>query len=177
MDTHLRHTPLRPVAALLGCACLLTIGCASDQEARRRDPSASERAHERHERTADRERERDRDWNRAEKRAENLDDHQTVPDATGARELDVGKVRPVEVATPDRGAPDSDPKLTANIRKSIADDDRLSVSAKNVWVGTSPDTVTLRGAVKTPEEKTRIEGHAQRAAGSRHVNNELEVKP
>jgi osmotically-inducible protein OsmY len=167
------------VAALLGCAGLLAIGCASDQETRRRDPSASERAHERHEHAADRERDRDRDrdWNRAEKRAENLDDHQTVPDATGARELDVGKVRPVEVATPDQGAPDSDPKLTASIRKSIADDDRLSVSAKNVWVSSSPNTVTLRGAVKTPEEKTRIEGHAQRAAGSRHVNNELEVKP
>jgi osmotically-inducible protein OsmY len=176
MDTHFDSRSNRrvgTVGALLGCACWLAMGCASDQETRRPDPTARERAHERHEHAAD----RDRDLDRAEKRAANLDDHQTVPDATGAREIDVGKVKPVEVATPDHGAADTDPQLSARIRKSIADDDRLSVNAKNVSVSTSPNTVTLRGSVKTSEEKTRVESYAQRAAGSRHVNNELEVKP
>ncbi|HET8933699.1 MAG TPA: BON domain-containing protein [Polyangiales bacterium] len=174
MDTH--HVQLRRLGglgALVGCVCWLTVGCASDQETRRPDPSARERSHENDEHVAD----RDRDLDRTEKRAENLDDHQVVPDATGAREIDVGKVKPVEVATPEQGAPDTDPQLTARIRKSIADDDRLSVSAKNVSVSSSPDTVTLRGSVKTAEEKTRVETYAQRAAGSRHVNNELEVRP
>jgi hypothetical protein len=182
MDTH--HVQIRRVGglgALVGCVCWLAVGCASDQETRRADPSARERSHERHEHAADRDHDHDhdhdRDLERAEKRAENLDDHQVVPDATGARELDVGKVKPVEVARPEKGAPDTDPQLTARIRKSIADDDRLSVNAKNVSVSSSPDTVTLRGSVKTAEEKTRVESYAQRAAGSRHVNNELEVRP
>lgn len=177
METHHNFRANRrvgSVGALLGCACWLAIGCASDQETRRPDPSAHERAHERHERA---ERDRDRDLDRAETRAEHLDDHQTVPDATGAREIDVGKVKPVEVATPEHGATDSDPQLSARIRKSIADDDRLSMNAKSVSVSTSPTSVTLRGSVNTSEEKTRVESYAQRAAGSRHVNNELEIKP
>jgi osmotically-inducible protein OsmY len=169
------HAQIRRVGnlgALVGCAWL-TIGCASDQETHRRDPSARERSHERHERAAG----HDPDFERAEERAKHYEEHDRVPDATGAREQDVGKVEPVAVATPDQAATDSDRQLSARIRKSIADDERLSVNAKNVVVTTDADTVTLRGSVANTEEKSRLEQYAQRAAGSRHVNNQLEVKP
>jgi osmotically-inducible protein OsmY len=160
------------VGALLGCTCLLAVGCASDQETRRRDPSAREVSHDPGAR-AEREHERDR------ARAEHLDDHDRVPDATGEHMTDesVGKVEPVAVATPnDASGTDADRQVSARIRKAIEADDALSANAKNVTVQSSPEEVTLRGSVATSDEKTRVESHAQRAAGSRHVNNELVVK-
>lgn len=158
------------MVALLGCVCLFAVGCASDQETRRRDPSARELSHDPAER-AEREHDRDR------ARAERLDDHDRVPDATEARgDESVGKVEPVAVATPgDAAATDADRQVSARIKKSIEGDDRLSVNAKNVTVTSSPEEVTLRGSVATSDEKSRIESHAQRAAGSRHVNSQLEI--
>ena len=52
----------------------------------------------------------------------------------------------------------------------------LTMTAKNVKIITAGGHVTLRGPVKTAEEKKKIEDLAMAAAGKDKVTNELEVK-
>ena len=69
----------------------------------------------------------------------------------------------------------SDVELTSEIRRAVVKDDQLSMMAHNVKIVSSSGTVTLRGPVKTREEKTVI-GHKARAiAGKSMVDNQLEV--
>jgi osmotically-inducible protein OsmY len=69
-----------------------------------------------------------------------------------------------------------DIKISAAIRKAVVSDKSLSATAKNIKIITAGETVTLRGPVKTAEEKTKIEQLAQSAAGNAKIDNQLEVK-
>lgn len=71
---------------------------------------------------------------------------------------------------------ESDLKITADIRKTITDDDSLSVNAHNVKVITRNGTVTLRGPVDSETEKTRLQAIAQKTPGVSQVDNQLESK-
>src|SRR5688500_19799442 len=57
----------------------------------------------------------------------------------------------------DQSENEADRKITQEVRKSIVDDDKLSTSAQNVKIITNDGQVTLRGPVKTQEEKKAIE--------------------
>jgi osmotically-inducible protein OsmY len=70
----------------------------------------------------------------------------------------------------------ADVEITAAIRKAIVDDKALSVNAHNVKVITSGGVVTLRGPVKSEEEKKTIEAKAKQVAGVTRVDNLLEVE-
>jgi len=65
--------------------------------------------------------------------------------------------------------------LTARIRQSIVKDDSLSMMAHNVKIISINGAVTLRGPVKTEQEKTTIASKAQAIAGADHVNDQLEI--
>jgi hyperosmotically inducible periplasmic protein len=65
---------------------------------------------------------------------------------------------------------------TAAIRRAIVKDGSLSSTAKNIKIITAGKTVTLRGPVKTPDEKTKIEQLATAAAPGAKIENQLEVK-
>ena len=67
-------------------------------------------------------------------------------------------------------------KLTQDIRKAVMKDKNLSMTAKNVKIITAEGQVTLRGPVKTAEEKTAIEKYAKASAGETKVVSQLEVK-
>ncbi|HET6553510.1 MAG TPA: BON domain-containing protein [Dyella sp.] len=71
----------------------------------------------------------------------------------------------------------SDVKLVAAVRRALTKDSSLSVMAHNVKIIATGGTVTLRGPVKSDDEKTRIEGIVQSVSGVQRVDNELEVKP
>ena len=71
----------------------------------------------------------------------------------------------------------ADRMITQNIRKSIMADKSLSTYAKNVKVITKDGAVTLRGPVRTAEEKSSVEMKATEVAGAGHVTNEIEVAP
>lgn len=71
----------------------------------------------------------------------------------------------------------TDLKLTQTIRKAVVADDSLSISAKNIKIITANGTVTLRGPVKSQEEKDRIGQKAQRVAGHAKIDNQLEIAP
>jgi hyperosmotically inducible protein len=76
----------------------------------------------------------------------------------------------------DQGGSDVERKITAAIRREIVGDKSLSFTAKNVKIITSGGKVTLRGPVKSADEKTRIETHARQTDGVTDVDNQLEIK-
>ncbi len=71
----------------------------------------------------------------------------------------------------------SDREMTRQIRKSIAQDKSLSTYAHNVKIISQDGMVTLKGPVRSDEEKTAIEAKAADIAGKDKVTSELEVKP
>ncbi|HEY6418706.1 MAG TPA: BON domain-containing protein [Candidatus Binataceae bacterium] len=70
----------------------------------------------------------------------------------------------------------SDVALTRKIRRAVVKDHSLSMLAHNVKIVSANGSVTLRGPVKTEEEKTAIASKAQAIAGADKVDNQLEVK-
>ena len=69
----------------------------------------------------------------------------------------------------------SDRETTRQIRKAIIDDKSLSTYAHNVKVITQHGTVTLKGPVRSDEEKKVIEDKAKEVAGASNVKNEMTV--
>ena len=69
-----------------------------------------------------------------------------------------------------------DLQISQDIRKAIVADDSLSLDAHNVKVITAAGVVTLRGPVKSEQEKTAIEAKAKQVAGVTRVDSFLEVK-
>ena len=70
----------------------------------------------------------------------------------------------------------TDINITANIRKRVVDT-KMSVNAQNVKIITQDGNVTLRGPVKTEDEKMQIDKIAHEVAGPATVTNQLEVQP
>jgi osmotically-inducible protein OsmY len=71
----------------------------------------------------------------------------------------------------------TDRELMQNIRKSIVDDKSLSTYAHNVKVISQHGKVTLKGPVRSDEERKTIESKAEEIAGSGNVVDQLSVKP
>jgi osmotically-inducible protein OsmY len=69
----------------------------------------------------------------------------------------------------------ADREITRQIRKSIVADKSLSSYAHNVKIITTNGTVTLRGPVRSEDEKSSIETKAKAIAGVNDVRNELTV--
>ena len=70
----------------------------------------------------------------------------------------------------------NDRDLLAAVRRAVTGDKSLSTSAHNVKIVATNGVVTLRGPVKSADEKTRIEKLAQDVAGVTSVENQLDVK-
>ena len=75
----------------------------------------------------------------------------------------------------DQNENQADIDITANIRKRVVDS-KLSVNAQNVKIITQDGQVTLRGPVKTAEEKKQIEDIAHDIAGADKVASQLEIE-
>lgn len=71
----------------------------------------------------------------------------------------------------------SDRELTRQIRRAVVKDNSLSTNAHNVKIITQNGAVTLKGPVKSEEEKQAIEAKATQIAGAGKVTNELQVAP
>ena len=80
-------------------------------------------------------------------------------------------------ATPlDQGENEADLAISAKIRQALVDDKALSVNAQNVKIITHSGLVTLRGPVKSADEKKAIEAKATQVAGVTKVDNQLEIE-
>ena len=87
-------------------------------------------------------------------------------------------VRDRDAATKTPIDQNEDPKdvnITAEIRSRVVDAD-LSLNAENVKIITQKGHVTLRGPVKSQEERDKIMDIATDVAGTGHVENQLEVE-
>jgi hyperosmotically inducible protein len=71
----------------------------------------------------------------------------------------------------------SDREITQQIRKAIASDKSLSTYAHNVKVITQNGQVTLKGPVRSDDEKRAVEAKAIEIAGENKVTSELAIKP
>ena len=81
-----------------------------------------------------------------------------------------------ETLTPmDQSSKPTDVNMTREIRRAIVKDDQLSMDAKNIKIITVDGAVTLRGPVKSEQEKADIAAKAAQLAGDSNVHNDLEV--
>jgi|SRR5580693_5822650 hyperosmotically inducible protein len=71
----------------------------------------------------------------------------------------------------------ADRAISQKIRKALHDDSTLSVYAHNIKIITRDGKVTLRGPVRSEDEKAGIEAKAVAVAGTGNVTNQLEVAP
>jgi hyperosmotically inducible protein len=71
----------------------------------------------------------------------------------------------------------ADRALTQQIRKAIHDDTTLSTYAHNIKIISQNGKVTLRGPVRSEDEKNNIEAKAVAVAGQGNVTDQLEIAP
>ena len=71
----------------------------------------------------------------------------------------------------------ADRAITQKIRKAIHDDVNLSMYAHNIKIITQDGKVTLRGPVRTEDEKNSLEAKAVSVAGQDNVTDLLEIAP
>jgi osmotically-inducible protein OsmY len=71
----------------------------------------------------------------------------------------------------------SDLEIMRKIRRSIVQDKDLSTYAHNVKVIAQDGRVTLKGPVRSEDEKRTVEAKAVQVAGEGNVVNEITVEP
>lgn len=92
-----------------------------------------------------------------------------APDNTKANKSD-------KVTADNQKNDSADRELTQKIRKAIEDDKTLSTYAHNVKIITRAGKVTLKGPVRSEEEKTTVEAKAKEVAGADNVISQITVK-
>jgi hyperosmotically inducible protein len=99
------------------------------------------------------------------------DPQQTPPDNTKQNKDQTGPTADQQKMNP------ADRAITQKIRKAIHEDTSLSTYAHNIKIITQDGKVTLRGPVRSEDEKSNIESKAIAVAGQGNVTDQLEVAP
>jgi hyperosmotically inducible protein len=99
---------------------------------------------------------------------------QAPPDNTKVNERDKNRSEPTADQQKDNR---SDRDITQEIRQSVVKDKSLSTYAHNVKIISQNGMVTLKGPVRSEEEKSAVEAKAAAIVGQEKVTSELEVKP
>jgi osmotically-inducible protein OsmY len=71
----------------------------------------------------------------------------------------------------------SDRELTKQIRKSLVKDESLSTYAHNIKVIAQDGKVTLKGPVRSEEEKATVLSKAAQVAGQSNITDEVTIVP
>jgi osmotically-inducible protein OsmY len=98
----------------------------------------------------------------------------TSADNTKVNTRDRGKAEPTADQQKESR---SDRDITQQIRRSIVKDKSLSTYAHNVKIVTQNGQVTLKGPVRSEDEKQAIEAKATEVAGENKVTSELNIQP
>jgi hyperosmotically inducible periplasmic protein len=98
---------------------------------------------------------------------------QSAPDNTAVNQRDRNGTEPTADQQKDNR---SDRNITQQIRRAIMQDKSLSTYAHNVKVITQDGQVTLKGPVRSDDEKHAVEAKAAEIAGEGRVTSELDVK-
>jgi hyperosmotically inducible periplasmic protein len=99
---------------------------------------------------------------------------QTAPDNTKTNKRDRAKGA---TTTDQQKENASDREITQKIRQAVMDDKSLSTYAHNVKVIAQDGQVTLKGPVRSENEKKTIEAKAIEVAGAGHVSNQISIAP
>ena len=100
---------------------------------------------------------------------------QTAPDNTKTNKRDSNTSAPATAGKQTNAK--ADRELAANIRKSIVADKTLSTYAHNVKVIAANGEVTLKGPVRSEDEKASVQKKAEAQAGVTRVVNQLDIAP
>ena len=71
----------------------------------------------------------------------------------------------------------ADRDLTQKIRQALIQDKTLSTYAHNIKVIAQGGQVTLKGPVRSKDEKLNVEAKAVAVAGDGHVTNQMSIAP
>jgi osmotically-inducible protein OsmY len=96
---------------------------------------------------------------------------QQGPDGTKKSKLQTTATADQQQMTP------ADRALTQKIRKAIHRDKGLSMYARNIKIFMQDGKVTLRGLVRSEQEKDNLQAKAAATAREENVTNQLEVPP
>jgi hyperosmotically inducible periplasmic protein len=96
------------------------------------------------------------------------------PDNTKTNQRDRNKNEPTAGQQKEN---EGDRELARKIRRSVVNDKTLSTDAHNIKIIAQDGVVTLKGPVRSEEEKRAVESKAAEAAGGAdHIKSEIEVK-
>ena len=101
------------------------------------------------------------------------DTQSTQPDNT---KMNQGDQKSEAVTADQQKMNPTDRETTKQIRRAIEKDKSLSTYGHNVKVITQNGMVTLKGPVRSEEEKKAIEAKASEVAGADKVTDNLEIK-
>jgi hyperosmotically inducible periplasmic protein len=101
----------------------------------------------------------------------NQDSQQTAPDNTKQNKDQTSPTADQQKMNP------ADRAITQKIRKAVHDDTGLSTYAHNIKIISQDGKVTLRGPVRSEDEKSDLQAKAVAVAGKENVTNHLEVAP
>jgi hyperosmotically inducible periplasmic protein len=99
------------------------------------------------------------------------DNQQTPPDNTKKNKEQTAPTADQQKMNP------ADRAITQKIRKALHEDQSLSTYAHNIKIITQDGKVTLRGPVRSEDEKNNIQTKAVAVAGEQNVTNQLEIAP
>lgn len=85
--------------------------------------------------------------------------------------------KPSQVTADQQKNNKSDLEITRDIRKALIADKSLSTYAHNVKIVTRDGKVTLKGPVRTEDEKKIVEAKAADVAGATNITNQVSVAP
>jgi hyperosmotically inducible protein len=103
--------------------------------------------------------------------ARSQENQQTAPDNTKKNKDDANPTADQQKVNP------ADRAITQKIRKAVTDDKSLSTYAHNIKIIAQDGKVTLRGPVRSEDEKSNVYDKAVAVAGRDNVTNELAVAP
>ena len=82
-----------------------------------------------------------------------------------------------ELTADQQGETKQDREITQKIRRAIVTDKSLSTNAHNVKIITVGGMVTLKGPVRSEEEKRAVEEKAAQIAGNGNIKSEIGIAP
>jgi len=103
--------------------------------------------------------------------AQNTNRQTTPPDNTRTNQRDRDKSHPT---AGQQSGNSSDLQITRDIRRALTSDKSLSTYAKNIKISTQNENVTLRGPVRSEQDKQAIEAKANEVAPG-HVKSEIQI--
>jgi osmotically-inducible protein OsmY len=99
---------------------------------------------------------------------------QSAPDNT---RMNKGDAQSDSITADQQKMNPTDRTTTQKIRSEIMKDKSLSTYAHNIKIVTREGKVTLKGPVRSDEEKSSVEAKARSIAGNENVTSQIEVAP